>query len=580
MVSRSVLYPTTRLAENVSSHRRFVILGKPDQSSVEQLQQQCGSQCELIIPKSLSEALGAIKSPDNTGVIYFPANGGGEESLLLAGQMLQTLPVAVALLTDDFRVLWSNSEYCRLVHNADPHAQSFYSLLGMESPPATADCPLSRAISESGIVRETIRIRENRYFELEARTVCESFVGDQSVLLFVTIRDVSEREVSRKKFNAIYQAGLDLGDLSPQDIAEMSESERIELLKSKILHYTSHILKYDTIEIRLLNKETERLNLLLQVGMQPLAANRVLYASENGNGVTGYVASTGQSYLCPDTENDDLYLPGAQGARSSLTVPLVLHDEVLGTFNVESPETDAFDEQDLQFLELFSREIAVALNTLDLLMAERQSTAVEGTKLILKEVATPVDEILVDAAWILERSYGQDDELTRRMQRLLKDARQIRQLIHQAGKTLAPSEESHSLALPQNDRPKLQGKRILVADQDEETLQSAHELLERYGCVVETAHNAEESFLMARSFDYDVVITDIRLPGSTGYDCYCRLKGIDENLPVLLMTGFGYDATHSIVKARQEGLRGVVFKPFRLDILLDEVEKAVTNSTA
>ena len=56
-----------------------------------------------------------------------------------------------------------------------------------------------------------------------------------------------------------------------------------------------------------------------------------------------------------------------------------------------------------------------------------------------------------------------------------------------------------------------------------------------------------------------------------------RLKSIDENLPVLLMTGFGYDASHSIVKARQEGLQGVVFKPFRLDLLLDEVEKAVPH---
>ena len=84
---------------------------------------------------------------------------------------------------------------------------------------------------------------------------------------------------------------------------------------------------------------------------------------------------------------------------------------------------------------------------------------------------------------------------------------------------------------------------------------------------------------MARSFDYDLVITDIRLPDHTGYECYRQLKSIDENLPVLLMTGFGYDASHSIVKARQEGLKGVVYKPFRLDLLLDEVEKAVPGSS-
>jgi CheY-like chemotaxis protein len=39
------------------------------------------------------------------------------------------------------------------------------------------------------------------------------------------------------------------------------------------------------------------------------------------------------------------------------------------------------------------------------------------------------------------------------------------------------------------------------------------------------------------------------------------------------MTGFGYDPGHSIVKARQAGLQAVLYKPFRLDQLLDAVEK-------
>jgi FixJ family two-component response regulator len=45
--------------------------------------------------------------------------------------------------------------------------------------------------------------------------------------------------------------------------------------------------------------------------------------------------------------------------------------------------------------------------------------------------------------------------------------------------------------------------------------------------------------------------------------------------PLVLMTGFGYDPGHSIVKARQAGLQFVLYKPFRLDQLLDAVEKAV-----
>jgi DNA-binding NtrC family response regulator len=63
----------------------------------------------------------------------------------------------------------------------------------------------------------------------------------------------------------------------------------------------------------------------------------------------------------------------------------------------------------------------------------------------------------------------------------------------------------------------------------------------------------------------------------SGYDCFCQVRGSQPDLPVILMTGFGYDPGHSIVKARQQGLKAVLYKPFRVDQLLDEVEKAVSH---
>jgi DNA-binding NtrC family response regulator len=45
------------------------------------------------------------------------------------------------------------------------------------------------------------------------------------------------------------------------------------------------------------------------------------------------------------------------------------------------------------------------------------------------------------------------------------------------------------------------------------------------------------------------------------------------------MTGFGYDPTHSIVKARQEGLQTVLYKPFRSDRLMEAVEQALRVSS-
>ncbi len=65
-------------------------------------------------------------------------------------------------------------------------------------------------------------------------------------------------------------------------------------------------------------------------------------------------------------------------------------------------------KNDLHFLELFSREVAIALNTLELLVVEKLTTASASTELILRGVVDPVDEILNDTAWILERYIGHE----------------------------------------------------------------------------------------------------------------------------------------------------------------------------
>ena len=54
---------------------------------------------------------------------------------------------------------------------------------------------------------------------------------------------------------------------------------------------------------------------------------------------------------------------------------------------------------------------------------------------------------------------------------------------------------------------------------------------------------------------YDVIIADIRLPDMSGYEFLMRLREFRDAVPLVLMTGFGYDPGHSIVKAREMGMR-------------------------
>ncbi|MBA3314227.1 MAG: response regulator [Planctomycetota bacterium] len=531
---------------------------------------------EVAEAENLRDGLRLLQDGAYEAVLLLGRDAATPGSLLDAGGILSYLPDGIVLLDPELNVLWANGRLKELANR--PHdslvGESFYDAFGTPEILGPDFCPFHTALGSGEPSKSTLRVGEKQYYEVHARPILADN-DELPLFLAVIVRDISEEVLQRQKLNAIYQAGLELGDLAPHELLDMTVSERIELLKSRILHYTQDLLEFDTVEIRLLDKPSRRLDPLLAVGMQSDAEARTLYAEPTGNGVTGFVAATGKSYLCEDTEQDPLYLPGAAGARSSLTVPLVFHDEILGTFNVESPRVGAFSENDLQFLELFSREIAVSLNTLELLVAEKLTTATESTETILREVAGPVDEILNDAAWILEKYIGHEPTVCDRLNRVLKDARDIKQLIQRVGEDMQSKGPRGAVPL-RPERPKLKDKRILVVDSDESVRRAAHALLGRFGCEVETAHDGDEALLMARSFHYDAVLVDIRLPDMNGYDCFVKLREIHEHLEVILMTGFGYDPAHCIVKARQAGLRAVLYKPFRLDQLLSEVEKAVS----
>jgi two-component system, sensor histidine kinase SagS len=59
----------------------------------------------------------------------------------------------------------------------------------------------------------------------------------------------------------------------------------------------------------------------------------------------------------------------------------------------------------------------------------------------------------------------------------------------------------------------------------------------------------------------------------SGYDVYRGLRQAQPHARVILMTAYGYDPSHAIVKARQDGLRFVLYKPFRVDQMLDALDK-------
>ncbi len=73
----------------------------------------------------------------------------------------------------------------------------------------------------------------------------------------------------------------------------------------------------------------------------------------------------------------------------------------------------------------------------------------------------------------------------------------------------------------------------------------------------------------------DLLITDIAMPDMDGYELFSRARELIEDLPIIMMTGFGYDPNHAVVKSKKDGLKDVIFKPFDIDKLLKKIQERI-----
>ena len=557
-------------------------------------------ECDFVSVSTPADIVAMVASEPVTAVLLAGQITTKPETvaaLLMGPTILEHFPDGVALLDSCGGVLWANDILESFFNGRGGPSANFLTALGTPKwAHPSGDCSVpstwldKEASADSGGL--VLRMPDDRFLHLQSSPLFSvppaglQDAGEKQHNTpegsIVVVRDVTRTMLEQQKRAAIHQAGQTLADLTPTELADMTVQERIELLKSNIIYYSKDLLKFDVLEIRLLDRQTSRLEPLLAEGMQPEAESRVLFAREENNGVTGYVAATGRSYFCDNTIEDIRFLEGCKGAKSSITVPLLMHTEVIGTFNVESPEPGSFTNTDLQFLQIFAQDVAASLNTLELLVAEKASTAAESVEAIHGAVALPVDQLLNDTVNVMERYIGHDPDVVERLQRILKNARDIKLVIQRVGEKMTPS-YAQSQGRATGQRTALKDRSILVVDADDEVRAAAHNLLERQGCIVETARDGNEAISMVKAVketSYDAIIADIRLPDMSGYELLVKLQEIIGPVPLILMTGFGYDPGHSIVKARQAGVELVLFKPFRLDQLLETVERCVLNRPA
>lgn len=598
---------------------KLLVLGGPDVSAdaVTALLQQQFNVVALPPNADQGAALDAVNDPEVRAVLAGASDFLSLERQVVAAQanrLLDAIGEGVCLCDRAGRTIWTSDRFEALPPVV--REQVFGACRSAAARLAASDPDQARAASGAGGPRPLRRCKfgvedeaNDRHFEAvvspvlpadrsedagpdrDGESQADSSGAEETApaesLLVAVLWDTSAAYHTQQKLEAIDEAGRELIQIDTESVRKLNAAERLEMLERKIIGYAQQLLHFDHFAIRLLDADSGRLDLVMSHGFSREALENEFYVSEKGSGITGYVASTQRSYICRDTATDSRYVTGITQAASSLTIPLILRDELIGVLNVESNEIDAFDEDDQRFAEIFARYVAMALHILGLLVVERYTTNEALSDVMQGEVSEPLEDLAVEAEWLRTQSASaQDPGAARHIDRILKDVDSIRRRVRDVARGPRSILGAERAMRTTHDDPLLKNRSILVADDEPTIRETITTVLQQHGCRVTSCPDgasAIEQLSKAGESDspvFDLVISDIKMPDRNGYEVFSAAKREGIEAPVILMTGFGYDPHHSIVRASQEGLQCVLFKPFQIDRLLEEVRKAIEKQDA
>jgi CheY-like chemotaxis protein len=116
------------------------------------------------------------------------------------------------------------------------------------------------------------------------------------------------------------------------------------------------------------------------------------------------------------------------------------------------------------------------------------------------------------------------------------------------------------------------GLTILVADDNEDLLETFAMILKRRGFSVETADNGVAAVDKYKKRRFDVALMDIVMPDMDGVEASRRIREIYPDTAIILMTG--YTDEEQLKLARDQGARHIIHKPVKIEQLIEIITEA------
>jgi DNA-binding NtrC family response regulator len=117
-------------------------------------------------------------------------------------------------------------------------------------------------------------------------------------------------------------------------------------------------------------------------------------------------------------------------------------------------------------------------------------------------------------------------------------------------------------------------EKILIVDDEPDMLKLLSMILrEKTSYAVTTTNNPLEALDMAKKGGFDLVISDLKMPGLDGMELIDAIKKVDEDIPIIIMTAYG--TVESATEAIRKGGFDFITKPFRKEQILFTIDKAL-----
>jgi CheY-like chemotaxis protein len=116
-------------------------------------------------------------------------------------------------------------------------------------------------------------------------------------------------------------------------------------------------------------------------------------------------------------------------------------------------------------------------------------------------------------------------------------------------------------------------KRVLFVDDEPAITEMAGHILAHsgYRAMFFIDGNEALEYFRAHPYDFDIIITDLKMPRISGSELASRCAEINPNIPIILTTGFSEKI--SLASCRQWGVTTVITKPFSIQQLLANLEE-------